>query len=83
MIPRNPLAPPPLSAAFLQISSNALDVNLISTPEYSNRARYCVTSDPRTSVKMRRKSEGVKGDSVVIVGRRDTNSGIKLVKTDD
>jgi hypothetical protein len=78
MIPLNPLAPPPLSAAFLQISLSAAVVNRISTPEYPTSAVYCEKSDPRTSVKIRRRSGTVNGERVVIDGRRDMNSGIKL-----
>jgi hypothetical protein len=84
IIPRNPLAPPPLSAAFLQISFSADVVNFISTPEYPKSAVYWDISEPRTSVKMRRKSGTVSGESVVNDGRRDMNSGINLkVVSDD
>lgn len=76
MIPLRPLAPPPLSAAFLQISSRAPLENLISTPEYPKSAVYCEISEPFTSVNTRRRSSGVRGDSVVIDGRREMNSGI-------
>lgn len=78
MIPRNPRAPPPRSKAFLHISSSAALVNRISTPEYPNSDMYCDTREPLTSVKMRRRSEIVRGASVVIDGRREINSGINL-----
>lgn len=78
IIPRSPLAPPPRSDALRQISSKAALVNLISMPEYPNRAVYCEINDPRTSVSTRRRSDGVNGESVVIDGIRDINSGIKL-----
>jgi len=78
MIPLNPLAPPPLSDAFLQISLSAGVVNRISTPEYPKSAVYCEMSDPLTSVRIRRRSGTVRGARVVIDGRRDMNSGIKL-----
>ena len=78
IIPLNPLAPPPLSAAFLQISLSAAVVNRISTPEYPKSAVYCEMSDPRTSVRILRRSGTVSGERVVIDGRRDMNSGMKL-----
>lgn len=80
MIPRNPLAPPPLSEALWQISSIAEFVNRISTPEYPNNDWYCDMREPLTSVRIRRRSTIVNGASVVIEGRRDMNSGIKLRK---
>jgi hypothetical protein len=78
IIPLKPRAPPPRSCAFLQISSNAELVKRILTPEYSNNAWYCETSEPLTSVKILRRSVTVRGASVVIDGSRDINSGIKL-----
>lgn len=78
MIPRSPRAPPPRSAARAQIASSARLVNFISTPECAKSAPYCATSDPRTSVRMRRRSAGESGASVVIEGRREMNSGMKL-----
>lgn len=78
-MPLRPLAPPPLSAALLQIASNAALVNLISTPEYPNNAVYCEMREPRTSVRMRRRSVGVSGDNVVIDGNREINSGMNLL----
>jgi hypothetical protein len=80
MIPLSPRAPPPRSAARAQIASSAELVNLISTPEYPNSAVYCDTSDPRTSVRIRRRSAGESGCSVVIDGRREMNSGMKLCR---
>ena len=53
-------------------------VNLISTPEYPKSAVYWETSDPRTSVNIRKRSDSVKGARVVITGVLDTNSGINL-----
>lgn len=79
MTPRKPRAPPPLSALFLQISRKAALVNRISTPENPKSAVYWLMSDPRTSVRIRRRSEGDSGVSVVIVGSRDINSGMKLI----
>jgi hypothetical protein len=79
IMPRNPLAPPPRSAAFLHIVHKAALVNLISTPEYPNNAVYCDTSEPLTSVRIRRRSEGVSCDNVVMEGMREMNSGIRLV----
>jgi hypothetical protein len=78
MIPRSPRAPPPRSKAFLHISSSAALVNRISTPEYPNNDMYCDTREPLTSVRMRRRSEIVRGVSVVMDGRREMNSGINL-----
>lgn len=78
MIPRKPLAPPPLSAAMRQISSRALPVNRISTPEYPKSDWYCDIREPFTSVRILRRSGTVRGESVVIEGRREINSGIKL-----
>jgi len=78
IIPLRPLAPPPLSAAFLHISFSADVVNRISTPEYPKSAVYWDIREPRTSVKIRRRSGTVRGDSVVNDGRRDMNSGMKL-----
>lgn len=77
-MPLRPLAPPPLSAAFRQISSNAAVVNLISMPEYPKRAVYCEMREPLTSVRTRRRSDGVNGDKVVKEGIREMNSGMKL-----
>ena len=78
MRPLNPRAPPPLSTAFLQIAHRAALVNLISTPEQAKSAVYCETSEPLTSVSMRRRSAGVRGESVVTEGIREMNSGISL-----
>jgi hypothetical protein len=78
IIPLKPRAPPPLSYAFLQISSKAALVNRISTFEYSKSALYCDNRDPLTPVKIRRKSGIVKGARVVIEGSRAMNSGINL-----
>lgn len=78
MIPLKPLAPPPRAAAILHISSIAASVNLISMPEYPNKAVYCEMSEPLTSVSTRRRSEGVSGESVVMVGILEMNSGMNL-----
>ena len=78
MIPRSPLAPPPLSAAFRHISSSAAPVNRMSTPEYPKSDWYCDMSEPLTSVKIRRRSETVSGESVVTEGKREINSGMNL-----
>ena len=78
MRPLNPRAPPPLSTAFLQMAHKAAFVNLISTPEQANSAVYCETSEPLTSVSIRRRSVAVRGESVVTEGIREMNSGISL-----
>ncbi len=78
MMPLKPLAPPPLAAAFLHIWSMALLVNLISMPEYPNRAVYCEISEPLTSVRTLRRSEGESDASVVMEGIREMNSGMNL-----
>lgn len=78
MIPRSPLAPPPLAAAFLQIWSSAALVNRSSIPEYPNSAVYCESREPLTSVSTRRRSDGESGVSVVMDGIREMNSGMKL-----
>ncbi len=80
MIPRSPLAPPPLAAAFLQIWSSAALVNRSSIPEYPNSAVYCERSEPLTSVSTRRRSDGESGVSVVMDGIREINSGMKLLE---
>jgi hypothetical protein len=76
--PLNPRAPPPLSTAVLQTMHRAAFVNLISTPEQAKSAVYCETSEPLTSVRIRRRSAAVRGESVVTEGIRETNSGINL-----
>jgi hypothetical protein len=53
-------------------------VKRISTPEYPKSAVYCDMREPLTSVKIRRRSGTVRGESVVNDGRRDINSGMKL-----
>jgi len=78
MRPLNPRAPPPLSTAFLQMAHRAAFVNLISTPEQANSAVYCETSEPLTSVSIRRRSVAVRGESVVTEGILEMNSGISL-----
>ena len=78
MMPLRPLAPPPLAYAILHIWSIAADVNRISIPEYPNRAVYCDTRELLTSVRTRRRSDGVNGDKVVIEGILEMNSGMNL-----
>ena len=78
MSPLNPRAPPPLSTAFLQIAHRAAFVNFISTSEQANSAVYCETSEPLTSVSIRRRSVTVSGERVVTEGIREMNSGISL-----
>ena len=78
MRPLNPRAPPPLSTALLQIAHRAALVNLISTPEQAKSAVYCETSEPLTSVSIRRRSAAVRGERVVTEGIREMNSGISL-----
>jgi hypothetical protein len=78
MRPLNPRAPPPLSTALIQIVQRAAFVNLISTPEWAKSAVYCETSEPLTSVSIRRRSAAVRGKSVVMEGIREMNSGINL-----
>lgn len=78
MMPLSPRAPPPLSKALWQIASSAALVNRISTFEYPKSAWYCDMSEPLTSVRIRRRSGMVRGERVVMDGRRPMNSGIKL-----
>ncbi len=80
MIPLRPLAPPPLAYAVLHIWSIAADVKRISMPEYPKRAVYCEMSEPLTSVRTRRRSDGVNGDNVVIEGILEMNSGMNLAR---
>lgn len=80
MIPLSPRAPPPLAYAILHIWSIAGDVNRISMPEYPNNAVYCETRELLTSVRTRRRSDGVSGDSVVIEGILEINSGMNLAR---
>ena len=47
-------------------------------PEYPNSDMYCDTSEPFTSVKIRRRSGIVNGANEVMDGSRPTNSGINL-----
>jgi len=62
------------------MASKAALVNRISTPKHPKRAWYCDTKEPFTSVRIRRRSGTVSGESVVIEGSRDINSGMKLGK---
>ena len=78
MIPLRPRAPPPLVYAILHIWSIAADVKRMSMPEYANKAVYCETRELLTSVRTRRRSDGVSGDSVVIEGILEMNSGMNL-----
>jgi len=80
MIPRRLRAPPSRSDAFRQTASKAALVNRISTPKHPKRAWYCDTKEPFTSVRIRRRSGTVSGESVVIEGSREINSGMKLEK---
>lgn len=80
MIPLRPRAPPPLVYAILHIWSIAADVKRMSMPEYANKAVYCETRELLTSVRTRRRSDGVSGDSVVIEGILEMNSGMNLAR---
>ena len=76
MIARRPRAPVPRRLAWSATASRASGVNSRSTPSSSKSRLYCLTRALRGSVRIWMSASRSRLCTLVMTGRRPTNSGI-------